>query len=360
MFDFNYFQNLEAEKYWSPPKSTNLQELAKNLIFSGDYIGARKIDGHWAMLIKHNGVISMRGRDESVRGGYLNKIGHIPHIAEEFNKFPNGTVAIGEIYFPYEEGSKNVTTILGCKEDKALIRQKNKKLHYYIFDMLAYKGESLIEKPLEERIKYFRSGATYIHFAEYFEGQALWNLLVKTLEDKHEGVVIQRRDGQYEPGKRTTRKTLKIKKEIQLTIDAYLTGNYKKATETYKGTEPEHWQYWINNRTNEKLLGEQYYDLYFNGEPIEPITKDHYYDLPASIEFAVMDPDGQDQHLCWISNITDEIKYLIKEDTNSCRGKVAKISAMEIDSETGKLRHAKIMEWRIDKPMKDCTSQQLK
>lgn len=359
-FDFNYFQNLEPEKYWSPSKSENLQALARNLIYSGDYIGARKIDGHWAMLIKHNGVVSMRGRELSVKGFYLNKIGHIPHIAEEFAQLPDGTVVLGELYFPNAEGSKHVTTIMGCAEKKAIERQSTQKLHLYVFDILAYNGETLVNTSLESRIKYFGNDGVFISYAKYVDTSKLWDLIEQTLEAGQEGIVIQRKDGIYEPGARTTRKTLKIKKEIALTIDAYLTGNYIKATELYKGMEPDKWKYWMNVRTEEKLFGEQYYDKYLNGDPIEPITKDHYYDFPASIEFAVMNTDGSDRHLCWISNFTDELKEQIKNSQDGCRGRVAKITAMEIDSTSGKLRHAKILEWRIDKPMKDCTVDQLK
>ena len=56
-----------------------------------------------------------------------------------FEALPNGTCLLGEIYFPKNEGSSNVTTIMGCTQDKALRRQENgEKLHYYVFDVLAY------------------------------------------------------------------------------------------------------------------------------------------------------------------------------------------------------------------------------
>ena len=42
-----YFENLEAEKYWSWPSSFkgDPKEETRNLIFSGNYLGARKMDG---------------------------------------------------------------------------------------------------------------------------------------------------------------------------------------------------------------------------------------------------------------------------------------------------------------------------
>ena len=153
MIDNVDFVNLRAEKYWSPTKGTDINALAKNLIFSGEYIGARKIDGHWAMLIKEgDGSLYLRGRDPSVSGEYLNKAEWVPQILEDFETYPPGTVLVGELFFPHNEGSKNVTTIMGCAKEKALIRQKVNKLSYYVFDILAYNGKSFLNIPLEGRL----------------------------------------------------------------------------------------------------------------------------------------------------------------------------------------------------------------
>ena len=48
------FHELESEKYWSFPKNYKKDSKAetKNMIFSGDYIGARKIDGAYYRFIK--------------------------------------------------------------------------------------------------------------------------------------------------------------------------------------------------------------------------------------------------------------------------------------------------------------------
>ena len=47
MIDNVNFWEFEAEHYWSGTKKESARELAKNFIFSGDYIGSRKVDGHW-------------------------------------------------------------------------------------------------------------------------------------------------------------------------------------------------------------------------------------------------------------------------------------------------------------------------
>ena len=372
MIDNYDFWNLDPEKYWSPPKE-NTRLLAKQLIYSGEYIGSLKRDGHWFMFGKEmNGTMWLRSRTKStVTKDYSDKIEWVPHIKEEMKCIPNGTVFLGEIYFPGNEGSKNVTTIMGCLQKKAMERQiKGDKLHYYIFDILAFNGKCLMNYPLVERIS--NTGllieeslkqvySKYVHTTTYYEGEQLWKYVIWALSNGYEGVVIQRKDSKYTPGKRTARKSLKIKKEIEIEIDAYLTGRIKPATMEYKGKEPETWNYWIDVRTEKFLEGVENYDTYLRNGMVVPITKDYFYGLPGSIEFGVMDKDGKDVSLCWISNITDDIKWAIKESESNLRGKIAKITAMEVDNESGALRHSKITEWRADgdKNFSQCTQDQV-
>ena len=362
------FWNMEPEHYWSCPKKENPNTLAKNMIFSGDFIGARKVDGYWNMILKEDNELKSRSRDAGVTGEFTNKINWLPHIKSALDKLPDGTVLIGELYLPKKEGSKNVTSIMGCLMDKAILRQTpGNELHFYIFDILAWDNISMLTMPLEKRISFLNSqilnllritGASkFIHVAEYYEGEKLWNYISWALDQGYEGAVIQRKDSLYAPGKRTARKSLKIKKEIEIKIDAFLTGNVKIGNRDYAGTEPEHWNYWLNTRTGDFIEGEKNYDDHLLTGLIIPVTKDFFYGLPASIEFAVLDKNGEDKHLCWISNITDELKWEIKNSPNNCRGKVAIITAMEIDNESGKLRHSKVLEWRGPEDMnyKDCT-----
>ena len=92
---------------------------------------------------------------------------------------------------------------------------------------------------------------------KYYEGEKLWNYISWALDQGYEGAVIQRKDSLYAPGKRTARKSLKIKKEIEIKIDAFLTGNVKIGNRDYAGTEPEHWNYWLNTRTGDFIEGEK-------------------------------------------------------------------------------------------------------
>ena len=142
------FQELEAEKYWA--FSNNYKKDSKkethDMIFSGEYVGARKMDGAYYRFIKDmDGNMRLQGRSKGVSGEYLDKYDWVPQLHSFFESLPNGTCLLGELYFPENEGSSNVTKIMGCLMQKARDRQeKGDKLHYYIFDVWAFDGKSYL------------------------------------------------------------------------------------------------------------------------------------------------------------------------------------------------------------------------
>jgi ATP-dependent DNA ligase len=366
------FTEMESMKYWSHPKSYDIKkkkEESKYMCISGDYIGARKYDGAWNMLIKDNdGNFHLRSRTESVNGGYTDKAEWIPWITNELSWIPNGTVLIGEICFPNNEGSRKITSVLNCLKDKCIERQKkNGILNFYIFDILAYKNKSLINTPFETRIRTYleyeladiTNNNEYVFMANYKEGPELWDLYGQIIAEGGEGIVITRKDCKYLPGKRTARMTLKMKKEINETIDAFLDGDYKPATKDYKGKEIETWPYWYNVKTGEKTNICMFTE-YTNGETWEPITKSWYYGWASAVSFSVM-KENNPVHVAWISGITDELKRDIVEKNNELTGKVAELTAMEVEHIDGEysLRHAKIVQWRTDKKAEDCDFSQI-
>ena len=356
------FWNMEAEKYYAPTKNTNLKELVNNAIFSGEYVGSRKVDGQWLMIIKdENGNLYARPRNESINGGYPNKIDWIPHIKKEFEKLPNGTVLLGEIYFDGNEGSRKVTTIMNCLKEKAIQRQeKGDKLSFYIFDILAYNKTFIKDWSLESRVielkalsEWFKS--PYIKYATFYEGEELLDYIAYCREQGWEGVVLQRKDGIYEPGKRPARKSIKVKKELDKEVDCFLTGNYKEATWEYKGSDVENWKFWFDLKNNQKKEG-LFYEDFQHGAPIEPISKGAFFGWAGSVEIGVV--KGEEIiPIGWISNVTEEVKRGIVEDNSSWARRVVKINAMNIEDDTKRFRHARIIEWRNPEDMswKDCT-----
>lgn len=364
------FHDLEVQKYWSFPKSykKDPKEETRSMIFSGDYIGSRKMDGAFYKFVKDmDGNMELLGRSKSVSGDYLNKIDWVPHLMPFFNEVPNGTCLIGELYFPDNEGSNKVTTIMGCLVDKAIARQeKGSKLHYYVFDILAEDGHSYLNMNIEKRIKELGDLKCWISlnaetqeeqyfpeidWAKYYKGAELWEELQTILAHGGEGIVMTKMGTCYQPGKRPARQTLKVKKELSDTVDVFFTGRATPATIEYKGKEVESWQYWQNTITEEKFLdnGQNTYKKYVEGDTIIPITKGHYYGWAGSLEVGVL-KDGKVTPVGFLSGLPDEVKANVK----SYAMKPFEMTAMQI-TEDGAFRHGKFLNWRSDLAVEDCT-----
>lgn len=345
------FHNLEAQKYWTPTASwtpERKKEETYNAIFSGDYMGSRKMDGAFYKFIKdEDGNMELIGRSKSVTGDYLDKIAWVPQLYSFFDELPNGTCLLGEIYFPENEGSNHVTTIMGCLVDKAIQRQDKTKLHYYVFDVLAFDNCSLYKKNIEQRVEVLSHLAhlytsQYVEYAEYFEGTELWDQLQQILADGGEGIVITKKGTCYQPGKRPARQTFKVKKELQETIDVIVTGA-NKPTRIYSGKDIENWKLWENIRTGEKVEGSLYMD-YSNGAPIEPVTRTYWNGWAGSLIIGIK-KDDKVVTIGSLSGLSDEVL----KNWRDYIGKVAEITGMQImDTDNKGIRHPKFVRWRDD------------
>lgn len=359
------FTELDAEKYYAPPKSEDPKKTemrATERIFSGLWYGSLKRDGYFSKVVKDedgNVFVQTRARSRT-DGKFPNKYEYVPQLHSFFDALPNGTVLLGELYLPTQPGSRNITTILGCLVEKALARQeKGEKLHLYVFDALAYGGKSLLGAEAIERFDTLKKlpidGEEYVDRAQYYTGKELWDKLQTYLANGEEGMVITRGNSKYLPGKRTTKDTLKIKKELAQTLDVVIIGA-NAPTRLYTGKDIENWKYWVDTRTQERI--ESYaVDAYSAGATIEPVTKAYYYNWAGSLKLGLYDNDGNLHHIGNLSGVSDEVKA----NWRSYVGKVAEIGAMEImktDSGYG-LRHAKFLNWREDKEPKECMLDQL-
>lgn len=361
----NFFE-LEAERYFAPPSSWSQEkkeEWARSRIFSGEWYGAQKRDGAFFMFLKdEDGNMFLRPRARNVKKEFVNKIDWVPHLHEFFDQLPNGTCFLGEIYLPSKEEAKATTSIMNCLVDKAIKRQEKEKLKYYIFDCLARGGESIINHSAKERFDLLKDFAFInkdeenVEWAHYETGNELWNTIQNLLADGYEGVVITRGDSHYLPGKRTNKDTLKIKKELQDTIDCVVIGA-NPPTKIYDGKEIVNWTYWYNEQTDEKINEEKFKE-YEDGAPVIPVTKNWFYGWAGSLKLGLYDGDKL-VHIGNLSGITEEVK----ENWKDYVGKVAEVMAMEImdNAQGGRgIRHPKLKQFRTDKNPKECTIDQLK
>lgn len=385
----NYnFAELDCQKYWQPPSTWSRDKTKQetiNRIFSGQWLGARKVDGALYVFLKdEDGNITLRGRSKAVSGEYLDKWDHLPHLHTWGATLPKGCCFLGEVYWPGKEGSKNTTSIMNCLTPKAIERQSKEenKLHYYIFDVLAYDGKSWLKKTAKERFSGIvdcmnstdrtSSWWHYIEGAHYETGKELWDLLQNLLVKGYEGIVITQENALYEPGKRPSKTTMKIKKELKQTLDCFFTGKATPPSKDYQGKEIENWQYWVDQDTDERLpVGNHYYEAFMEGKRYIPVTKPYYLHYAGSLEIGLVKPaDGRCRitpdsewvdglnivPIGYLSGLTDEIKMNYKDYA----GRVIEVGAMEITPDTGGLRHAKMLGWREDKTWQECTLDQLK
>lgn len=358
------FQNLAPQKYWAPPASWSdekKKETTQARIFSGDWFGAEKKDGYFSKLVKDmDGNIGLFSRSKNVNGEYPEKSEWVPHLKPFFDWLPNGTCLLGELYLPSRPGSSNITTLLGCLKEKCIARQEiGEKLHFYVFDVLAYEGKSIYTSPFMARTAILYSmAAEYAHgprcgdfvlFAHYKSGKELWALLQSVLADGGEGIVITRGGAPYQPDKRPSKDCQKVKKELQETIDCFFTGRGTPPTRLYTGKEIETWKYWQNIRTGAKIEGALYKD-YKDGATIEPITKPFFNGWAGSLEIGVL-KDGEIYPIGLLSGLVDEIKA----DPGAQRMKCIEVTAMEVMADSGALRHGKMLRFRPDLTPTDCT-----
>ena len=337
-------------------------------------------DGTWFAELKKDGALYMYvkgfggenylfGRTVSKKTGLLTeKSANVPHIIEAFENIPNGTILLGEIYYPGKT-SKDVTSILGCLPKKAIERQEGEYglIHYYVYDCLEYNGISLLkydnwtryqvtkrifEKIIpileweknENTIKFYRN---YIELAEAIT-EEIYHNIGKALSEGEEGLVVKKKTGLYEPGKRPM--TMLKAKQVDH-IDAVIIG-FKDPEIRYTGKEIESWQYWVGTDDHEERLpvGCHY------GEPcVIAVTKHYYYNWKNAIEIGAYDNEGNIHSIGTIaSGLTDYMREDMSIHPENYLNKVVEIQCMMKDNKEKTLRHGFYLKTRYDKPATDC------
>lgn len=362
-------QEWEMMKYSTFPSSYSRQEKREKLdllINSNSMIFSEKYDGNLCRFIAEDGDILCQTRTISKQTGQYGELQNkIAYIDDFKNKFEQLTVFLGEIYLPGKT-SKEIGTILRCKEEKALDRQKDNPIFIYIFDVLVYEGQYLTETPIVERIKYLplicqKINNPQVSYAKYYpaEPDIFYPRIEQIFNRGGEGVVLYRKDFLPCAGRSSMWETVKVKQELEGDVDVFISGVAPGSREYTGGLLPE-WTLWQNTRTGELVRG-NYYTEYSQGDCYEPVSKTYFFGLPGAIECSVYDDDGNEKVLCYCSNLTDEFRCALRDHLDDYIGRPARVSAMMVSETVSKsgethysLRHPKFLELRDDIDAADC------
>lgn len=361
----NYFE-LGVMKYWSPTSTMSAADKRDHLeqmAASGNYLWSEKYDGNFARAVITNNRNALQTRGTSKTTGTYGELQDKVFFWDDVvNAFPNGdTVILGELYLPGGV-DKDVGSIARCLVDKARARQKDQKLEWHIFDVLALDGTDMINTPIEERIKYIpevvrRINNSLVYGVEYHEmDENFFDDLNAIFARGGEGCVCYKKGITYTPDKRSSAwTTVKVKQEISQSIDAFIL-RIEPAIRNYTGKDIGNWKYWENTRTGEKVYGE-YFTNYQLGEPYEPITKGYYLGVPGAIYTGVYDNQGHIIELCKVAGLTDEFKVQLRDNFDMWYMCPVSLGGMALSDSNGiSIRHPYLRAIRKDDiNPEDCT-----
>ena len=311
------------------PKTDALRKKRQDMIDNKDnlYIASEKHDGDFGLFAhfsKGNNLIRSRSISK-VTGAYGDYTAKLPHLCGEMDNWPDNTVVLAEICWDeYGTNANTVGTILRCLPDKAVERQKDKKLSGLVFDVLMFNGKDLTSDPYEIRInvgfelelKYFKRTQV---FTTDFAAAA-----DDIISRGGEGVVIQKKSNPYMPGTRTAWATLKLKQALPH-MDLKVVGTLEP-NKNYEGDFAADWQYKIDGVN---------------------VTKPYYMGWKNGI--TVMLPSGITTDVA--SGLTDDDRaYLATQEAQDkiAAGELwAEIKAMSVN-DLGKLRHGSLVRLRTD------------
>lgn len=334
------------------------EDLFPSICASGEYFAELKKDGYWYQYEKQEDQTYLWSRTTSkVTGTLTEKSENVPHIINALKEIPAGTVLIGEIYYPGKR-SKDVTPIMGSLPEKAIERQEGEYgyLHYYLHDIIYYKGVDLtkygawVRYKILEKIwnKYHLYECPYLELAEAIEDN-IQEAVAAALQAGEEGMVLKKRTAPYTPGKRPIWDTIKIKKTD--TCDAIIIGACDPTRE-YTGKELDTWTYWEHPQ-----LG-----LVTGMCPPDgsiPVTKPYALGWKTAIEIGAYDGDKIVSIGTVSSGLTDEMREGLAAHPDEYIGKVCELAGMEKDREAHTLRHFHFKQIREDKDPRECSLDQI-
>lgn len=373
-----YFDQRLIDKYYPgatmvSPMKINKFPGTKGITMSdvynnGEYMAQIKKDGSFYMYNRTaEGKSYLFGRTKSRQTQLLTeKSANVPHIINILDNIFNdkSCVVIGEIYYP-NKTSKDVTSIMGCLPKKAIARQEENPIHFYIYDIIMYDDVDLTKKGalkrwlfLKEIIDNYNGEIPYyLELADTYITN-LEELTINALKNGEEGVVLKKINGEYYPGLRPAWETIKVKQ--YMTIDVICTG-FCEPTVMYDGKEMENWEYWMNPDLQELYPIGKYYNNYIQeGEYMfyMPVTKPYYYNWKTAIKIGAYDENGNIIDLGTVSSgLTDFLREDFTNNPNKYLNKVVEIGGMNLEDNA--IRHGRLIRFRDDKNIEDCKYEEI-
>ena len=357
------YKNKSPMFYWSIAANPSSNTLKKyNQALDGDdYILTKKRDGAlYRALISEKEVIFQSRTVSKKTGEYVEKQENIPHICEALQTiFPPETIFVGEVCYPEYMGatiSSDITKVMGALPSKAIKRQEEEPLVFYIFDVLLYDGEDYSNKSYEERIHKIQriAAAVDVECLEFakpiYENKR--EQIATWLEEGWEGGMLMNRKEPYkmdEFGKqpRPAWTSIKIKQEVLQDIDLVIV-DVTSPIKEYTGKYPESHDYW-EDENGIKLKGKLF------GKGYLPVTSTYFNEMPGGLVLAAVDKNGDFIEVCRVANLTDQLRLDIKKDPLQFIGKVVTVGAMSVNLEKKSLRHPKLLKFRPDKKAEECS-----
>jgi ATP-dependent DNA ligase len=176
------------------------------------WIAEEKLDGHrfQCHIGKTNRFFS---RQMSKKDGLpVEKSDNIPHIKKAQFKGLEGTILDGEV-IANDETWRSTQKIMGALPEKAVKTQETLgKINYHVYDILWHKGESVMDKPFEERRKLLESLILPQHVRLVRQKRLFKKEFYEEIVDRcGEGIILKNLDEPYLPQKRRANIWLKVK-----------------------------------------------------------------------------------------------------------------------------------------------------
>ena len=174
-----------------------------------------KLDGYRCLAVKGDGEAKLFSRNRRP----FNET--FPEVARALAPLDRGTVLDGEIVALDDAGRPAFSALQSRKAQRT-------NIHYYIFDILVYRGRSLLGVPLDERRRLLEAVAARlggpVRLSETFTGSAA-DLIAAAGRLGLEGLIAKRKDSRYEPGRRSGAwMKYRINQGQELVIGGYIRG----------------------------------------------------------------------------------------------------------------------------------------